>query len=234
MLNDLQKRLSHDALTKQSNEFKTALREVKTAIIPSVQARIDAVNTRMAEQEDYFSKNVKSLQEEVKHGYDTLERIRVKMVRERSDFQLQYSTVTDFMHALRVQSQNLMTQTYSTGKLMQYLLQSEEIKQALDVQEENDRVNLALYGLSGPADERRENSRSPTRHDLPASKSQAYFSGAPKEAQPVQVLKNCSCNTTQQSNDIKRAFKMACLAYNPSRVQVNGTAFSRRELLAQR
>ena len=51
--------------------------------------------------------------------------------------------------------------------------------------------------------------------------------------QSIQLKNNCvSCSG--QINFIKRTFKMACLAYKPSKILVQNVVFSRKDLLARR
>ena len=87
------------------------------------------------------------------------------------------------------------------------MLKTEELKFHLDLQDEEDRERTALFGLNGDV----------------------------KENLPFKIQKNCaSCTGPSELSQMTKAFKMACLSYEPSKVMFRGEVYSRRGLLELR
>jgi hypothetical protein len=75
------------------------------------------------------------------------------------------------------------------------MLKTEELKFHLDMQDEEDREKTALFGLNGEV-----------RDDL-----------------PFKIQKNCvTCAGPNELFEMKRAFRMACLSYEPNKVMFRG------------
>lgn len=83
----------------------------------------------------------------------------------------------------------------------------------MDQQDEIDRESISLYGLKN-SDENEDNIKS-------------------EKAPMVELSQNCmSCSG--QINFLKKAFKTACLNYQPSKILYEENIFSRKELLSKK
>lgn len=82
------------------------------------------------------------------------------------------------------------------------------------IQDEIDRQGLALYAL---------------KTGTPGSKTdQPYEQAYPN----IHLDEKCvSCQAGNSSMIVNQAFKMACLAYNPSEIKVDDRVFTREEIL---
>jgi transposase-like protein len=97
---------------------------------------------------------------------------------------------------------------------------------AMEWQDEIDKANVALMGLS---DKTKDETVSSSR----AVKGQTKIPPSTHENEHMIGLeKNCmSCAYTQNNEATLKAFKMACLAYQPSAVTYEQTEYSRQDLI---
>lgn len=90
LVDQVRHQLSHDKINRQLHELMNHVTEMQSETIPKINTEIQDVKHQLATQQDFYSKSVQSLEAEVKNGFETLEYIRIKMIRERSDFQIQF------------------------------------------------------------------------------------------------------------------------------------------------
>ena len=138
--------------------------------------------------------------------------------------------------------------------LMEQMLKQEEIKYALDMQDEIDKENLGLFGLDqetirpkspkSPVGKKQiqrmekiKNDFEPTRRTShsPKRHTQEETQKVEVPQQRVEIKKECmKCGNRADNERINKLFKIACLAYQPSTILFEGTVFSRKDLISKR
>ena len=105
---------------------------------------------------------------------------------------------------------------------MATLFKLNQISAALELQDESDKNNVFLLGTGGPQAEGESATKLPT----------SYFKVGPKQKPVISLDATCMAHENQMNNEqIIRAFKMACLSYQPSKVNFEKVEYSRRDLI---
>jgi hypothetical protein len=141
--------------------------------------------------------------------------------------------------------QNQKEMSTVRGDTMDLLVESQLLSALCELQDDNDRRNISLYGFKGADGGKEKSEKSGVLPDVHHGGSQSARGQRKKAAGPNagcsasgmgQVLsldKRClSCSGSQET--VLAGFKLACLSYAPSQIEIEHATYSRSELINQR
>ncbi|CAI2367510.1 unnamed protein product [Moneuplotes crassus] len=187
----------------------------------------EKLNSCVSQIKDDISETLKFINREFKK--DSTQNAKfMKNIRVEFDQELliQKREKADFLKSFKAMSQEIKD-TYKVignfredfekiSDLVAGILEDVQIQHVLDIQDELDRRNIALYGTEtrkgGPDDKLKKSNHLFHKNNV------------------LSLDKNCvSCS--QSNGLVMKAFKMACLSYEPSKIQYKDKTYKRENLL---
>jgi len=124
------------------------LKELVEAELPQLAKWIDDVKEVVSVNDDRFIEVTKHLADEVKRGFDQLECVRRRTVRERSDLQVEIRQVRERLEEIKDHDAELMAQIERDRGILGKMLKANELQFALEQQNEADKRNMRLLGVT--------------------------------------------------------------------------------------
>ncbi|CDW75284.1 UNKNOWN [Stylonychia lemnae] len=158
-----------------------------------------------------------------------------KKRREKREYQLDFKEVSSRLSNQDEMTRGLKNDVENLRMALVAVDQTLNIQLALDVQEEKDKEQVGLYGMSN--EEFHDKSMIAGNNTFATNSTMGNAIqnniNMAKEGKVMSLNTNCvSCSGN--SSFVIKAFKMACLAYKPSKVQFRNKLYDRKDLLMKK
>lgn len=231
-----------DEITKQQTEIQTKFEnllaeKIATLNVSLSQSSIDFIS-KLNSTDKYIKETVKDLQFQVRENamkitgfFDKLEGEAKRIKREKNDTILMCEAQNQKIATIELLLEEYDESLKNLGEITGTILELQNINNALDSQDEEDRQSISLWGMYDKPNrsKAKDYSRSIEHIRKPNSKEKLKLGKIQNPSgnyNVVTVDKNCySC--TNYNPAVLSAFKMACLSYYPSSINFQGKVVSR-------
>ncbi|CAI2379536.1 unnamed protein product [Moneuplotes crassus] len=228
--------------SKISSEYKTQLNSKIKKLSLSLNSRIETMEQNLLLKIQEFSRKLENSLETLQFEQEQINDNNLRIESEISLTSIKLkSEISCAMRNLTLQIDNCKRGTERNNEIydkfnhaIKVFLQVLKIKSCLDEQDELDRNSLALWGAhqkqSAKARNKDLDEKSLSEEVLDPSQVKTSLKNDPYGAYNLVKLERECVSCTNQSPIILSAFKMACLAYIPSKVRYNQKEYERKEL----
>lgn len=201
-------------------EIKEKIEQEKSIIEGAVYDMKKEINNEREVLKAKFESNKIYLQKYVENIQKDLEEELIKRNRDKANFNMKINQLDDKVNEIKNNNSEHLNNSENLVQAVNRLNQIAQINYAMELQDEIDREKLALMGYK---DETVVNSGKKTTTETKSRNTNAY----------VSLDKQC-LTCSGQSSVVMKAFKIACLAYQPSPVNFpvkSSKTYSRLDLI---
>eukprot|EP00347_Sterkiella_histriomuscorum_P007668 403348032 len=222
--------LTESELYNKFKEFKVLLFEEEKILFTELCT--DIIKSYLSETTEKLEERFKQLPLGLSERVDNIERITQKIEeetfnliqsysedmkkksKEKRDYQLDFKDVTKGQQHNEIQIKQLNQVIDHVKNRFDKVEEAFNIQLALEMQEENDKNQVGLYGYFGDEQTIQTNNNE-------------------GKTQVISLNNNCvSCSGN--SSFVIKAFKIACLAYKPNKVKYQNNVYERKELIQRK
>lgn len=223
---------------ERSSKMRSEIQE----FVKSSTSRISQVQTGFGNLQDNTETTLTKLQADI----DELVRRR-KLDRGNADLESQQ--LREQLHAVQSTAEAVSHSTGHLKSIVGIILRAERQSSALDMQDDNDRANIALMGLGEAKKEKAPSTGKQATSTCSTTASSPVHGGRRSKAgsvagddhedhrassAPVISLDNRCMSCSGQARTLVSGFKMACLQYMPGPVHFDQVTWRRGELIGER
>ncbi|EAS04241.2 hypothetical protein TTHERM_00298520 (macronuclear) [Tetrahymena thermophila SB210] len=227
-LNSLNSQQKYDISNRQFAQLKLMIDLEVQRMKEAIENKTTNLQNGLLENEEIMQINISKIQEEMEKGINVLKQQNNNVLLETGVLDKKITGIWNELEKI-VNTFNILSET------VHKLIHFNTLSNSLVLQDELDKQSIALYGFrSNFSDDPKmvKTLRNPAiMASSPGTTSNVAQKTISKGAFPNLILDQNCISCSGQSAQINQAFKMACLAYNPSTVNIDGRSYKREEVL---